>query len=151
MVEIFCVLTRLLDANDPEIQMKVLDCLLMWRDKDKGEENLLVAYDQHLKNLISFSTFREELTTWSLYRESKLINENHRDNLVPIVIRLLMPKVRKLKKHASRKVLFLLNLCLADCLYFSCFTLCVNSFCFLFFLGDCLSSSFCTLFHMFIE
>lgn len=94
---------RLLDANDPEIQMKVLDCLLMWRHKDKDEENLLVVYSQHLKNLIGFSSFREEITRWSLYRESKLINENHRAYLVPIVIRLLMPKVRKLKKHASRK------------------------------------------------
>lgn len=100
----FLCFIRLLDANDPEIQMKVLDCLLMWRHKDKDEENLLVVYSQHLKNLIGFSSFREEITRWSLYRESKLINENHRAYLVPIVIRLLMPKVRKLKKHASRKV-----------------------------------------------
>ncbi|PON57236.1 Coatomer beta subunit [Trema orientale] len=88
---------RLLDANDPEIQTKVLDCLLIWKD------DFLLPYDQHLKNLLSFNSFREELTTWSLTRESKLIEEHHRAYLVPIVIRLLMPKVRKLKKHASRK------------------------------------------------
>ncbi|XP_062109162.1 uncharacterized protein LOC133819824 isoform X2 [Humulus lupulus] len=88
---------RLLDANDPEIQTAVLECLLIWKD------DFLLSYDQHLKNLLSFTSFREELTTWSLSRESKLIEEHHRPYLVPIVIRLLMPKVRKLKKNASRK------------------------------------------------
>ena len=81
--------------------MKVLDCLLIWKD------DFLLPYNQHLKNLLSFNSLREELTTWSLSRESKLIEEHHRAYLVPIVVRLLMPKVRKLKKHASRKVHFL--------------------------------------------
>ncbi|KAM6544664.1 hypothetical protein CsatB_025400 [Cannabis sativa] len=88
---------RLLDANDPEIQSAVLECLLIWKD------DFLLSYDQHLKNILSFNSFREELTTWSLSRESKHIEEYHRPYLVPIVIRLLMPKVRKLKKNASRK------------------------------------------------
>uniref|UniRef100_A0A803Q1W1 ARM repeat superfamily protein n=1 Tax=Cannabis sativa TaxID=3483 RepID=A0A803Q1W1_CANSA len=88
---------RLLDANDPEIQAAVLECLLIWKD------DFLLSYDQHLKNILSFNSFREELTTWSLSRESKHIEEYHRPYLVPIVIRLLMPKVRKLKKNASRK------------------------------------------------
>ena len=83
--------------------MKVLDCLLIWGDK------FLVPYDQHLKKLISFNSFREELTTWSLSSESKLIEDSHRTYIVPLVIRILMPKVRKLKKHSSRKVLFYLN------------------------------------------
>ncbi|KAL5542673.1 hypothetical protein UlMin_010383 [Ulmus minor] len=89
---------RLLDENDPQIQVKVLDCLLIWKD------DFLLPYDQHLKNLLNAdNSFREELTTWSLSRESNLIEEHHRAYLVPIVIRLLMPKVRKLKKHDSRK------------------------------------------------
>ncbi|KAF5740542.1 small subunit processome component 20 isoform X1 [Tripterygium wilfordii] len=88
---------RLLDENDAEIQMKVLDCLLMWKD------DFLLPYDQHLKNLICSKQFREELTTWSLDRESSLIEEVHRVYLVPHVIRILMPKVRKLKTIASRK------------------------------------------------
>ncbi|KAK0579383.1 hypothetical protein LWI29_025507 [Acer saccharum] len=88
---------RLLDENDAEIQIKVLDCLLMWKD------DFLLPYDQHLKNLIDSKKMREELTTWSLARESNLIEEGHRVHLVPLVVRLLMPKVRKLKTLASRK------------------------------------------------
>lgn len=92
------MLNRLLDENDAEIQLKVLDCLLIWRD------GFLIPYDQHLKNLINSKNMREEVTTWSLSRESVQIKDTHRTYLVPLVIRLLVPKIRKLKMLASRKV-----------------------------------------------
>ncbi|KAM7486094.1 hypothetical protein LguiA_002103 [Lonicera macranthoides] len=88
---------RLLDENDADLQMMVLDCLLNWKD------DYLLPYNQHLKNLISTKTLREELTLWSLSPESNLIDERHRPHLVPMVIRILIPKVRKLKTLASRK------------------------------------------------
>lgn len=94
----FCAFGRLMEENDPEIQVKVLECLLTWKD------DYLVPYDQHLRNLISSKNLREELTTWSLSREAGAIEECHRMHLVPLVIRLLMPKVRMLKELASRKV-----------------------------------------------
>ncbi|KAK1435340.1 hypothetical protein QVD17_01101 [Tagetes erecta] len=88
---------RLLDENDPEVQLKVLDCLLNWKD------DFLAPYAQNLRNLVNPKTLRDELTRWSLSRESPLVSEQHRDRLVPFVIRLLVPKVRKLKTLASRK------------------------------------------------
>ncbi|KAL7595784.1 hypothetical protein Lser_V15G29528 [Lactuca serriola] len=88
---------RLLDENEPELQLKVLDCLLNWKDE------YLLPYGQHLRNLVNPKTLRDELTRWSLSRESELVNEKHRDSLVPLVIRILVPKVRKLKTLASRK------------------------------------------------
>ncbi|XP_022846936.1 small subunit processome component 20 homolog isoform X2 [Olea europaea var. sylvestris] len=88
---------RLLDDNDAELQMKVLDCLMNWKDE------YLIPYDLHLKNLINTKNLREELTKWSLSRESNVIDVQHRTYVVPIVIRLLMPKVRKLKTLASQK------------------------------------------------
>ncbi|GAB4851882.1 hypothetical protein Ancab_031281 [Ancistrocladus abbreviatus] len=91
------LLNRLLDENDSEIQMKVLDCLLNWKDSS------LLPYGKHLKSLIGSKNLREELTTWSLSRESNLIEEGHRKELVPLVVRLLVPKVRNLKTLASRK------------------------------------------------
>ncbi|KAG9136707.1 hypothetical protein Leryth_004489 [Lithospermum erythrorhizon] len=91
------LLFRLIDDNDPELQMKALDCLLNWKDE------YLRPYDQHLKNLINAKTLREELTTWGLSPESSHINIEHRSCLVPVVIRLLVPKVRKLKSLSSRK------------------------------------------------
>lgn len=94
----FWVFGRLLEENDTEIQMRVLDCLLIWKD------DYILPYVEHLRNLISSKNLREELTTWSLSRESEIIEECHRAYLVPLVIRLLMPRVRKLKGLASRKV-----------------------------------------------
>ncbi|MCD9558563.1 U3 snoRNP protein [Datura stramonium] len=91
------LLYRLLQEDDADLQSKVLDCLLNWKD------DFLLPYDQHLKNLINSKSLREELTTWSLSRESELVDTRHRASLVPVVIRILAPKVRKLKALASRK------------------------------------------------
>ncbi|KAL3329329.1 hypothetical protein AABB24_036434 [Solanum stoloniferum] len=91
------LLYRLLEEDDADMQSKVLDCLLNWKD------DFLLPYDQHLKNLINSKSLREELTTWSLSRESDLVDTRYRAFLVPVVIRVLSPKVRKLKALASRK------------------------------------------------
>ncbi|CAH9107367.1 unnamed protein product [Cuscuta epithymum] len=88
---------RLLDESDAELQMKVLECLMNWKD------TFMLPYEQHLKNVISVKNLREEITTWSLSRDSHFIDEQHRGFLVPIVIRILAPKVRNLKTLASRK------------------------------------------------
>ncbi|XP_022722560.1 small subunit processome component 20 homolog isoform X3 [Durio zibethinus] len=88
---------RLLDENDADIQARVLDCLLLWKD------DFLLPYDLHLKNLINSKHLREELTTWSLSKEAGLIDEGHRVYLVPLVVRLLIPKIKNLKMLASRK------------------------------------------------
>ncbi|KAF7849855.1 hypothetical protein BT93_L0220 [Corymbia citriodora subsp. variegata] len=88
---------RLLDDNDPEIQMKVLECILTWKDE------FLLPYEQNLRNLIDSKSLREELTTWSLSIDSNLIDYGHRAYIVPLVIRILVPKVRNLKTLASRK------------------------------------------------
>ncbi|CAN1193912.1 U3 small nucleolar RNA-associated protein 20 [Linum perenne] len=88
---------RLMDDIDADVQMDVLDCLLTWKDE------FLVSYQDHLRNLISPKGFREELTTWSISRESCPIEEVHRSNIVPLIIVLLMPKVTNLRTLASRK------------------------------------------------
>lgn len=91
------LVNRVLDDNDADLQTKVLDCLLNWKD------TFLLPYESHLKNLISSKCLREELATWSLSIESNLIEEEHRAQLVPLITRILMPKVRSLRTLASRK------------------------------------------------
>jgi U3 small nucleolar RNA-associated protein 20 len=107
--EIFCdkltFIYRALDESDPDIQAKALDCILNWKD------DFLMPYSQNLKNLINLKTLREELTTWSVSHDSVSIQKCHRSRVVPLVIRLLTPKVMKLKLLGSRKVCML-----ADCL-----------------------------------
>ncbi|XP_020586518.1 small subunit processome component 20 homolog [Phalaenopsis equestris] len=97
------LLNRLLDEIDPDIQLRVIDCLLNWKD------DYLIPYDQHLKNLIISRNIREELTTWAVSIDSKNIQKEHRAHLIPVVVRLLTPKVRKIKtltlhKHAVMNI-----------------------------------------------
>lgn len=89
---------RVLDDSDPDIQEKALDCLLNWKD------DYLTPYSQNLKNLINIKTLREEMTTWAVSHDSFSILKDHRSHVVPLVIRVLTPKVRKLKLLGSRKV-----------------------------------------------
>ncbi|KAF0916337.1 hypothetical protein E2562_005936 [Oryza meyeriana var. granulata] len=88
---------RVLDESDPDIQSKALDCLLNWKDE------FLTPYSQSLKNLIDSKTLREELTTWAVSYDSLFIQKDHRSCVVPLVIRVLTPKLRKLKLLGSRK------------------------------------------------
>ncbi|KAF8670965.1 hypothetical protein HU200_050235 [Digitaria exilis] len=88
---------RVLDDSDPDIQAKALDCLLNWKDE------YLTPYSQNLKNLIDIKTLREEMTTWAVSHDSLSILKDHRSQVVPLVIRVLTPKVRKLKLLGSRK------------------------------------------------
>jgi U3 small nucleolar RNA-associated protein 20 len=91
-------ISRVLDESDPDIQAKALDCILNWKDE------FLTPYSQNLKNLIDLKTLREELTTWAVSHDSVSIQNCHRSRVVPLVIRVLTPKVRKLKLLGSRKV-----------------------------------------------
>ncbi|XP_042033869.1 small subunit processome component 20 homolog [Salvia splendens] len=92
------LLYRLLDQNDADIQSKVLDCLLNWKD------DFLLPYNENLKNLINAKNLRDELARWSLSRTSMdSVDERHRAYLVPIVVRILIPKVRNLKMLGTQK------------------------------------------------
>ncbi|KAL6569638.1 hypothetical protein OROMI_014152 [Orobanche minor] len=89
---------RLLDQNDADLQMVVLECLLNWRDE------FLLPYSENLKNLINAKVLRDELSKWNLSRTSmRSIDVRHRAHIVPIVIRILVPKVRSLKMLAAQK------------------------------------------------
>ncbi|XP_057867600.2 uncharacterized protein LOC131074886 isoform X2 [Cryptomeria japonica] len=91
------LINRLLEQNDPDVQLKVLQCLMNWKD------GFLLPYEEHLKNLISLKEAREEVTTWSLSKERQQIQDCHRGELIPIVIRLLISKVKKIKAISSKK------------------------------------------------
>ncbi|XP_057768678.1 uncharacterized protein LOC130988750 [Salvia miltiorrhiza] len=92
------LLYRLLDQNDADLQMKVLDCLLNWKD------DFLLPYSKNLKNLVNAKDLRDELARWSLSRTSMgSVDEQHRISLVPVVVRILTPKVRNLKMLGTQK------------------------------------------------
>jgi U3 small nucleolar RNA-associated protein 20 len=84
--------------GDPEIQSRALECVLNWKD------SYLIPYEEHLKNLISYKAAKEEMTTWDIGRESEHVQSNHREGLVPILMRLLFPKILKTKTKLHNKV-----------------------------------------------
>ena len=85
--------------NDPSIQALSLECLLNWKD------NYLTSHVVHLQNLISYSTLREELVTWTIGRESHQVQEEHRPGLIAVVLRILYPKIMKRSGKFAGKVM----------------------------------------------
>lgn len=84
--------------NDPSIQKLTLECLLNWKD------SYLTPYVEHLENLISYSTLREELATWSVTKENHQVQEEHRPGLIAVVLRILYPKIMKRSGKFAGKV-----------------------------------------------
>jgi U3 small nucleolar RNA-associated protein 20 len=84
--------------NDPSIQALSLECLLNWKD------SYLTSHVVHLQNLISYSTLREELVTWTIGRETHQVQEEHRPGLIAVILRILYPKVMKRSGKFAGKV-----------------------------------------------
>ncbi|XP_024539706.1 small subunit processome component 20 homolog isoform X1 [Selaginella moellendorffii] len=80
---------RFLVFNDADIQKKTLDCLLKW----KG--SCLTTYKDHLYKLMSVDTIRDELGSWSISKEDQQVANEHRTELMPVLVRILYPKLSK--------------------------------------------------------
>ncbi|CAM6068321.1 unnamed protein product [Sphagnum tenellum] len=91
------LLNRFLMDSDPAIQKLSLECLLNWRD------GYLTLYVEHLENLISHSTLREELVTWNVSTDSHQVQAEHREGLLAVVLSILYPKIMKRSTKASGK------------------------------------------------
>lgn len=85
--------------NDPSIQELSLECLLNWKD------GYLTAHVVHLQNLISYSTLREELVTWTIGRATHQVQEEHRPGLIAVILRILYPKIMKRSGKFAGKVM----------------------------------------------
>ncbi|KAG0630923.1 hypothetical protein M758_1G214100 [Ceratodon purpureus] len=92
------LLNRILMDNDPSIQALSLECLLNWKD------GYLTSHVVHLQNLISYSTLREELVTWTIGRETHQVQEEHRPGLIAVILRILYPKIMKRSGKFAGKV-----------------------------------------------
>eukprot|EP00897_Mesotaenium_endlicherianum_P002352 jgi/Mesen1/2144/ME000152S01235 len=83
------IANRFLQDSDPAIQQLALECVLLWRDP------FLAPYAEHLQRLIAYKSIREELATWSLSAEGGQVEAAHRAGLVPVLLRILLPKIMK--------------------------------------------------------
>eukprot|EP00850_Spirogloea_muscicola_P021570 SM000254S08796 [mRNA] locus=s254:122773:139016:- [translate_table: standard] len=81
------LLTRHLPDCNPVVQQLALECLVLWRD------DFIVPYVEHLRNLISTKSLKEELVTWRIDREGGSVPDKHRRALVEVIIQILFPKL----------------------------------------------------------
>lgn len=73
----------ILSKGEGSLQNQALECILTWKNVS------INTYEESLKNILNESNFRDELINFSLDIESNVVSPNHRQELIPIVIRML--------------------------------------------------------------
>lgn len=82
--DVHSALLRVLQNGDVEIQRLALKALLTWKSPS------LKPYEEKLLNLLDDKRFRDELTAFlNLERDESIIQQDHRAELMPVLLRLL--------------------------------------------------------------
>ncbi|XP_070543166.1 small subunit processome component 20 homolog [Ptychodera flava] len=74
---------KLLHHPDSEVQRLALKCILTYK------YNYLVPYQENLTRLLDVKSFSEELVAFSVDEDHGVINAEHREQLLPILVRIL--------------------------------------------------------------
>lgn len=77
----------LLSSKNADIQKVALNCLFAYKHE------YLLPYKESLYNLINEKNLKNELARFKLDRESDVIKETHRENLIPIIMRIIYAKM----------------------------------------------------------
>ncbi|CAI5942970.1 unnamed protein product, partial [Closterium sp. NIES-64] len=94
---------------DPAVQQLALECLVAWR------HGCLPKYAARLAALASYRSLKETLTTWDISpvdgdgeegeeEEEGRVAEADRASVIPVIIRLLLPKLKKRSGQLAGKV-----------------------------------------------
>ena len=106
--EVFKALTNLVASGDVNIQKAALKALLTW--KSPG----LISYQDNLMNLLDDARFREEISVFvNIDDRDSSVQEAHRSDLMPILLRILYGKAiarsgssGRRGQHVKRRVVF---------------------------------------------
>ncbi|CDZ96659.1 DRIM (Down-regulated in metastasis)-like proteins [Phaffia rhodozyma] len=85
--EMHSLYLSLLAKGDPKLQLLALDCIFTFKNSK------ITPYKDSLKMLLDEVRFRDELTKFSLVSGGASVNPAHRDELIPLVIRMLYGKM----------------------------------------------------------
>lgn len=86
--EVYDALLVLLSNGDAEVQKAALKAILTWKDA------AIARYQENLLNLLDDARFRDEISVFlDVSEEESHLREEHRDKLLPIILRLLYGKV----------------------------------------------------------
>ncbi|XP_075229923.1 small subunit processome component 20 homolog [Lycorma delicatula] len=78
---------ELLTHKNPEVQKSSLDCIMAYKYKH------VLPYRDHLYGLIDDKSFKDEITLFRIDTESDMVRPEHRQDLMPIVMRILYSKM----------------------------------------------------------
>lgn len=78
---------ELLSHKNPEIQKEALNCIMTYKYK------YLVPYRSNLLNLIDEKNFKNELVLFRVDSESTMVQVDHREGLMPVVIQIVFAKM----------------------------------------------------------
>jgi len=85
--ELHQIYLDLLFSKNADVQKAALNCLFAYKHK------YLLPYKEHLYGLINEKNLKNELTQFKLDQESNMIDEQHRENLIPIIMRIIYAKM----------------------------------------------------------
>ncbi|KAJ2278688.1 U3 snoRNP protein, partial [Coemansia sp. RSA 371] len=94
---LYSLFLRMITRGDNEMQRHALGCLLAWRQSG------VHPYAENLRNLVDEKRFRDEIKTFDLAVNGQSINIVHREQLMPILLRVLHGQMMVRNGKASRK------------------------------------------------
>ncbi|KAF8430325.1 armadillo-type protein [Tirmania nivea] len=93
---VYEALLYLLKSGDPRVQLSALRCILTWKTP------AILAYASNLENLLNETLFRDELTKFiQVDEEESIIQSNHREALMPVLLRILYGRTLSRKNASS--------------------------------------------------
>ncbi|KAF2273997.1 uncharacterized protein EI97DRAFT_382518 [Westerdykella ornata] len=102
--DVYAALLVLLTNGDVEIQRSALKAILTWKNP------AITLYQENLFNLLDDARFREEISVFmDVGDENSQLRPEHRDQLMPVILRLLYGKVISGRRgqESKRKAVFI--------------------------------------------
>ena len=87
----------MLKSKSAKIQLEAFRCLLTYK------HSFLVSYKEHLELLVNEKSFRNELVLFSIGDTNSVIEDEHRSDLMPILMRILFGKMKQGRDVSRRK------------------------------------------------
>ncbi|XP_069485978.1 small subunit processome component 20 homolog [Ambystoma mexicanum] len=86
--KLYDLYTQLLCHQDQNVQKVALDCVMTYRHQH------LMPYRENLQRLLEDKSFKEEIVHFSISEESTIVKDEHRPELVPVLMRILYGRMR---------------------------------------------------------
>jgi len=87
----------MLKSKSAKLQLEAFRCLLTYK------HTFLISYREHLESLINEKSFRNELVLFSIDDTNSVIQDAHRADIMPVLMRILFGKMKQGRDVSRRK------------------------------------------------